>query len=88
MEGRQTRGHLFRECVAWKKEIRELWKRVGEVSDKGRRSGLLKIMRRPGNTPIKSLLPEERFIGPVLDLLKSTGVGMIKEGVVLSSGMP
>ena len=30
--GRQSREHLFKECRAWKKEIRELWKRVGEIS--------------------------------------------------------
>ena len=31
--GRQSREHLFKECRAWKKEIRELWKRVGEISN-------------------------------------------------------
>ena len=31
--GRQTREHLFKECRAWKEEIRELWKKVGEISD-------------------------------------------------------
>ena len=30
---RQTREHLFKECRAWKEEIRELWKRVGEISE-------------------------------------------------------
>ena len=33
--GRQSRDHLFKECVMWKKEIDELWKEVGRVS--GRR---------------------------------------------------
>ena len=31
--GRQSREHLFKECRAWKKEIRELWKKVGEISE-------------------------------------------------------
>ena len=30
--GRQTREHLFKECSAWKKEIRELWREVGEAT--------------------------------------------------------
>ena len=33
--GRQSRDHLFKECVMWKKEIDELWKEVGRIS--GRR---------------------------------------------------
>ena len=31
--GRQSREHLFKECRAWKNEIRELWKKVGESSN-------------------------------------------------------
>ena len=30
--GRQTREHLFKECMTWKSEIRELWKSVAEAS--------------------------------------------------------
>ena len=30
--GRQSREHLFKECRAWKSEIKELWKKVGEIS--------------------------------------------------------
>ena len=30
--GRQTREHLFKECSAWKEEIKKLWKEVGEVT--------------------------------------------------------
>ena len=29
---RQTREHLFKECPAWKQEIRRLWKEVGEAT--------------------------------------------------------
>ena len=30
---RESREHLFKECRAWKKEIRELWKKIGEISN-------------------------------------------------------
>ena len=30
--GRQSREHLFKECLTWKKEIKKLWKEVGEIS--------------------------------------------------------
>ena len=40
-EGRQSREHLFKECRAWEKEIRELWRAVGEAAGKrGRPSGM------------------------------------------------
>ena len=31
--GVQTREHLFKECRAWKDEIKMLWKEVGDISD-------------------------------------------------------
>ena len=31
--GRQSREHLFKECHAWKDEIRKLWKEVGDISN-------------------------------------------------------
>ena len=34
--GVQTREHLFKECRAWKDEIRTLWKEVGDISDADR----------------------------------------------------
>ena len=34
--GVQTREHLFKECRAWKEDIRTLWKEVGEISDADR----------------------------------------------------
>ena len=38
--GRQTREHLFKECSAWKEEIRKLWKEVGEATiEQGRWTG-------------------------------------------------
>ena len=38
--GRQSREHLFKECHAWKNEIRELWRKVGEISNTDRVSKL------------------------------------------------
>ena len=32
--GGQSREHLFKECKAWEKEIRELWMAVGSISGK------------------------------------------------------
>ena len=44
-------------------------------------------MRRPGNTSIRELLADRRFVVPVLRF-RVTGVGKVKEGVVFSSGAP
>ena len=81
------------------KEIRKLWKEVGEVSNvgkntsgrgvavfKGRKGfclGMGRAMSRPGNTSVKKLLSDERFVEAVLGFLRSTDVGKCKKGVVL-----
>ena len=36
---RQTREHLFKECITWKEEIRELWKEIGEIWGERRTRG-------------------------------------------------
>ena len=38
---------------------------------------------RPGNTSVKKLLGDERFVGEVLKFLDCTGVGKVKQGVRL-----
>lgn len=93
--GRQSREHLFKECIAWKDEIRKLWKEVGEASGnkntgqsvyKGRKGfclGMGSGVARPGNTPVRKLLSDERFVEAVLKSLESTGVGKVKQGVLL-----
>ena len=91
--GRQTREHLFKECRAWKDEIRRLWKKVGEISGdirirsgeiyKGRKGfcfGMDRKVVRPGNTSVRKLLRDERFVETVLEC---TGVGRVKKGVML-----
>ena len=37
--GRQSREHLFKECRAWKNEIKKLWREVGVISSADRDSG-------------------------------------------------
>ena len=40
-KGRQSREHLFKKCRTWEKEIRMLWKAVGEASGRrGRQDGV------------------------------------------------
>ena len=43
-EGRPSRDHLFKECKAWEKEIKELWTTVGKIAGK----------REEGDGPFKS----------------------------------
>ena len=43
-------------------------------------------VRRAGNTSIRTLMADERCIPAVLSLLRSTGCGKLKEGVVLTRG--
>ena len=91
-----SREHLFKECMAWKQEIR-LWRKVGEASlskdgagktadrlykgGKGFAFGVTGAAG-PGNTSVKKLLSDSRFVGAVLDFLKSTGAGKLKSGVL------
>ena len=71
---RQSREHLFKECLAWKKEINELWKKVGEAPGvAGGREGMIAGVYRgekgfllggnrtvtgPGNTSIRELFSD------------------------------
>ena len=82
---RQTREHVFKECVAWKDGTRTLWKRVGEASiEDGKKKGLWSRRYKgrkgfclgfmgPGNTSVKKLF--RRFTEAVIDFLKTTRVG-------------
>ena len=96
--GRQSREHLFKECRTWKEEIRELWKRVGEISGEGRReSGRAGPRKRskgfgfrsreyrvgPGNCPVWKLMCDPLFTDAVLNFLEKTDVGKIKKGVII-----
>ena len=53
---------------------------------RGRRGfclGMGSGVARPGNTSITKLLSDRRFVDAVLDFPKNTGVGKIKQGVLL-----
>ena len=93
-KNRQSREYLFKECTRWKKEIKELWKEVGEAS--GKRGGhatdfksrkgfgyrVKEAKARPSNTPIRELLSDDRYTEAVLAFLKATKVGEVKAGVI------
>ena len=36
---RQSRDHLFKECITWKEEIRTLWEEVGKISGRREKAG-------------------------------------------------
>ena len=93
-KGRQSREHLFKECRTWEKEIRELWEAVGRASGarddtgepfksrKGFGYRIRQARARPSNTSVGDLLSDDRFSGAVLDFLRSTRVGEVREGVI------
>ena len=94
--GRQSREHLFKECRAWREEIRLLWETVGDISGKHKdrpggiykgRKGLVlgssKGRTSPGNRSVGRLFGDPRLTEAVLKLLADTGVGKIKKGVVV-----
>lgn len=90
--GRQSREHLFKECIAWREEIRTLWKEAGEGSGSGgagqsptgSKKGFAYHARRttagPGNTTVRDLLSVEKYTGAVLKFLRATKVGEAKAG--------
>ena len=96
--GRQSREHLFKECRTWKEQIRELWKKVGEVSgEAGNKTGRDRPRRGgkgfglgtyvgkvgPGNCSMGKLFSEPLFTEAVLEFLEKTDVGKIKKGVIV-----
>jgi hypothetical protein len=68
---RQTREHLFKECLHWKNEIKELWKKVQ------REMGWRNVRWKP----ISALFNERKATGAILDFLDKTGVGKMRGGV-------
>ena len=85
---------MFKECKAWRNEIRELWETVGNISGKkDREEGSDRPFKskkgfgfhvrqagaRPTNTSIRELLSDERYTDAILRFL---GVGEVKAGVI------
>ena len=93
--GRQSREqHLFKECSSWKREIRELWNTVGELSGRREQTGgplksregfgyrVRKARARPSNTSVRDLLSSEQYTGATSRLPENTRVGEAKEGAI------
>ena len=92
--GRQSREHLFKECKAWAREIKELWTTVGKISGrkeqtggpfrsgKGFGYGVRQARARPSNTSVRDLLSGEQYTDAVLKFLEDTKVGEVKAGVI------
>jgi len=69
---RQTRDHLFKECGRWKTEINVLWKTIGK-----------KLGWKPcRNKKISELFREEKATGAILQFLRDTDIGKIKNGAL------
>jgi hypothetical protein len=64
---KQTRGHLFGGCKAWKRELLALRKKIEKLTGKRRGRGRrLKVV---------SLFQDERFTEAILDFLDETEIG-------------
>ena len=89
--------HLFKECRAWEKETKELWRAVGEAAGKkSKQDGIDRPFKsrkgfgfhvrqaraRPSNTTIRELLSNDRYTEAVLEFLGRTRVGEVREGVI------
>jgi hypothetical protein len=74
---KQTRGHLFGGCSAWKRECLAklaLKKRVERITGKRRKRGQRR-RERGARLKVVDLFKDERLTGAVLDFLKDTEVG-------------
>lgn len=81
----QSREHLFKECITWKKDSKKQERlrvagpeKADWLKDRGRQERAEKDLGRavagPVNTAVRDLLSDERF----------TGVGKAKEGALIS----
>ena len=93
--GRQTREHPFKECIAWMKEIRQLWEDIANVagtrgapartrptwkSKRGFGYHVRQAAARPRNTSIRDLLGNDRYREAVLGFLTNKGRGSSRGG--------
>ena len=70
---RQTRDHLFKECERWKTEINVLWTTIGE-----------KLGWKHRRNKISELFREEKATGAILQFLRDTDIGKIKNEALRS----
>jgi hypothetical protein len=71
---KQTRGHLFGGCKAWKRECLALKKRVERITGKRRKRGQRR-RERGARVKVVDLFKNEKLTGAVLDFLKDTDIG-------------
>lgn len=70
-EKRQTREHLFKECIYWKDDTTRLWQRV--ANEVGWRHYRYK--------PISALFNETKATAAILAFLDKMGVGKLRGGM-------
>ena len=58
--GKQTREHLLKERIPWRKEIRTLWKEVGLAGESGKEKGPVRVGKERRVLGISSKLKAER----------------------------
>lgn len=93
--GRQTREHLFKECIVWRKEVRKLWKEMRLASRSGKETRPWRVWKgredfgyqfqcgaRPGNATERTVVRQERHADGVPDFLSDTKAGTIKAGII------
>jgi hypothetical protein len=71
---KQSRGHLFGGCRAWKRECLALKKRVERLTGKKRKRGQRRS-ERGARLKVVDLFKDERLTEAVLEFLKDTEIG-------------
>jgi hypothetical protein len=73
-ERKQSRGHLFGGCRAWKRECLALRKRVERITGKKRKRGQRRS-ERGARLKVVDVFKDERLTEAVLEFLKDTEIG-------------
>jgi len=69
---RQTRDHLIKECGRWKTEINVLWTTIGKKLG----------WKHHRNKKISKVFRQEKATGAILQFLRDTDIGKIKNGAL------
>jgi hypothetical protein len=73
-ERKQSRGHLFGGCHAWKRECLALKKKVEKIKGRKRQRGQRRS-ERGARLKLVDLFKDERLTGAVLEFLEETEIG-------------
>jgi hypothetical protein len=71
---KQSRGHLFGGCRAWKRECLALKRRVERITGRKRKRGQRRS-EREARLKVVDLFKDERLTGAVLEFLDDTEIG-------------